>query len=166
MKRKSRLSPAPAVRMDLTPMIDVTFLLLIFFMLTLEFTTLDSKLESRLPKQDGVNASHAPPVERARVVIEVVAEGTSLEPEGDGPWSGVGPHRFGPDRVLRYTCGPRAFRALADVRAYLAAEFARDPEIELVLDARRDTIYADAVAVIDLAGLVGIDTVTLAGARL
>jgi biopolymer transport protein ExbD len=165
MARRTRRPTAPAVKMDLTPMIDVTFLLLIFFMLTLEFATLDSKLESRLPKQDGVNPGHVPEVERARVVIEVVAEGTRLEPEGDGPWSGVGPHRFGPDRVLRYTCGPRAFRALADVRAYLAAELARDPEVELVLDARRDTTYADAVSVIDLAGLVGIDTVTLAGHR-
>jgi biopolymer transport protein ExbD len=165
MKRKPRRSFASPIRMDLTPMIDVTFLLLIFFMLTISFTTLDHKLESRLPKHQGGNPSEAPPSMPARVVIEVLVEGTRLEPVGDGPWSGVGPHRFGDDRVLRYTCGPRAFRALADVQRYLTLELARDPELELVVDARRDTIYADALAVIDLAGVVGIDTVTLAAAR-
>lgn len=165
MRLTRRRSEQPEVRNDLTPMIDVTFLLLIFFMLTIEFSTLDHKLESRLPKGEGVNPSDSPRIERARVVIEVVAEGTRLAPVGDGPWSGSGPHRFGPDRVLRYTCGPHARGRLDEVRAYLAAELARDPQVELVVDARDGTIYEDALAVIDLAGLVGIDTVTLAGAR-
>ena len=34
-----------------------------------------------------------------------------------------------------------------------------------MIDARRETVYADAVAVLDLAGLVGFDGVVLAGAR-
>lgn len=165
MARRKRPPIAPAVRMDLTPMIDVTFLILIFFMLTIQFRTLDGKLESRLPKRHGVNPSDAPRVEPARVVIEVLAPGTRLAPVGDGPWSGSGPHRFGPDRVLRYTCGPHARGSLHEVSAYLEAARRRDPELELVVDARDGTVYADALAVIDLAGLVGIETVTLAGAR-
>lgn len=163
MKRKPRRTDVPALKPDLTPMIDVTFLILIFFLLTLQFTDLEGKLESRLPKGVGVNPDAAEPVERARVTIEVLAEGTRLAPEGDAPWSGSGPHRFGPDRRLRYTCGPRACGSLAEVRAYLAAERARDAAVELVVDARDDTIYEDALAVIDLAGAVGIGTVTLAG---
>lgn len=165
MRRKRSRLEQPAVKSDLTPMIDVTFLILIFFMLTIQFRTLDGKLESRLPKERGVNPSDAPRVEPARVVIEVLAQGTRLAPTGDAPWSGSGPHRFGPDRVLRYTCGPHARRSLDEVRAYLEAELRRDAELELVVDARELTVYADALAVIDLAGLVGIDAVTLAGAR-
>jgi biopolymer transport protein ExbD len=165
MRRQRRLPEQTAVKSDLTPMIDVTFLILIFFMLTIQFRTLDGKLESRLPKRHGANPSDAPRIEPARVVIEVLAQGTRLAPLGDEPWSGSGPHRFGPDRALRYTCGPHARGSLDEVRAYLAAELRRDPELELVVDAREGTIYADALAVIDLAGLVGIETVTLAGAR-
>jgi len=165
MVRRTRRPTAPAVRSDLTPMIDVTFLILIFFMLTIQFRTLDGKLDSRLPKQDGVSAASAPRVERARVVIEVERAGTRLAPAGDAPWAGSGPFRYGADRALRYTCGPRVVRGLDGVRAYLEAERARDPELELVIDAREGTVYADAVAVLDLAGLAGFEGVALAGAR-
>lgn len=165
MARRTRRPTAPAVKSDLTPMIDVTFLILIFFMLTIQFRTLDGKLDSRLPKESGVAPTDAPPVDRARVVIEVEREGTRLAPAGDAAWSGVGSFRYGDDRVLRYTCGPRAVRDLAGVRAYLEAERTRDPELQLVIDARRETVYADAVAVLDLAGLVGFEGVVLAGAR-
>ncbi|MDF1837417.1 MAG: biopolymer transporter ExbD, partial [Planctomycetota bacterium] len=40
--------------MDMTPMIDVTFLLLIFFMCTLKFKVLEGKLTAYLPKDVGV----------------------------------------------------------------------------------------------------------------
>jgi len=45
------------VPMELTPMIDVVFLLLIFFMVTLKFKVLEGKLQTYLPKDVGVNAS-------------------------------------------------------------------------------------------------------------
>lgn len=35
---------------DLTPMIDVTFLILVFFLCTIKFKTLEGKLDSYLPK--------------------------------------------------------------------------------------------------------------------
>lgn len=165
MARRTRRSAAPAQKSDLTPMIDVTFLILIFFLMTIQFRTLDGKLESRMPKQEGVNRSEAPKVDRARVVIEVEREGTRLDPVADAPWSGEGSFRFGDDRVLRYTCGPRSVRDLAGVQAYLETMRELDPEVELVIDARADTIYADAIAVLDLAGVVGIEGVALAGAR-
>lgn len=46
----------PEVQMDLTPMIDCVFLLLIFFMVSMKFRTLEGKLVTELPKDVGVNA--------------------------------------------------------------------------------------------------------------
>jgi len=46
----------PEVTMDLTPMIDCVFLLLIFFMVSMKFRVLEGKLVTELPKDRGVNA--------------------------------------------------------------------------------------------------------------
>jgi len=45
------------VEMQMTPMIDVTFLLLIFFMCSIKFKLLDGKLAAYLPRDVGVNAT-------------------------------------------------------------------------------------------------------------
>ena len=55
-------------KLEMTPMIDVTFLLLIFFMCTIKFKTLEGKLEAFLPKDVGVNSSDAPPKEKIDIV--------------------------------------------------------------------------------------------------
>jgi biopolymer transport protein ExbD len=44
------------VELELTPMIDVVFLLLIFFIVTMKFKVLEGKLETELPKDVGVNS--------------------------------------------------------------------------------------------------------------
>jgi biopolymer transport protein ExbD len=43
--------------LQMTPMIDVTFLLLIFFLCSIKFKVLDGKLSTYLPKDVGVNVS-------------------------------------------------------------------------------------------------------------
>ena len=55
--------------MEMTSMIDVTFLLLIFFMCTLKFKTLEGKLAAYLPKDVGVNTSEAEPIEKVEILI-------------------------------------------------------------------------------------------------
>lgn len=164
MKSRRRPPVMPRVRSDLTPMIDVTFLILIFFMLTIRFRTLEGKLDAQLPKNVGVNPTHSEPIERARVVIEVLAEGTRLQADSDSAWNGRGPHRFGPDRRLRYSCGPRSSEDIAAVSTYLRSLRELDPTTELVVDARGDTVYADAIAVIDMGSALGYQSITLAGA--
>lgn len=46
--------------LNMTPMIDVTFQLLIFFIITLKFKTLERKLLSYLPTDFGLNSSSEP----------------------------------------------------------------------------------------------------------
>ena len=56
-KRRRRKGPAEteAPRMDMTPMIDCVFQLLIFFMVAARFKTLEGKLLAYLPKKVGVH---------------------------------------------------------------------------------------------------------------
>lgn len=75
-KRRGRRGDDKA-RVDMTPMIDVTFLLLIFF-LCLEFKSLESKLPSRLPKDVGPSASPVEPTETLALRIEVTSPGTRV----------------------------------------------------------------------------------------
>ena len=53
-RKKAQIDEVP---MELTPMIDVVFLLLIFFIVTIKFKVLEGKLETELPKDVGVNSS-------------------------------------------------------------------------------------------------------------
>ena len=74
--------------LEMTPMIDVTFLLLIFFMCTLKFKTLEGKLAAYLPKDVGVNQSDAEPIEKVEILVRVKKDrgtqqkltGTKLKP--------------------------------------------------------------------------------------
>ncbi|MHC5209383.1 MAG: ExbD/TolR family protein [Planctomycetota bacterium] len=52
--KKSKIEEVDA---DMTPMIDVTFQLIIFFICTIKFKTLEGKLETQLPKDVGVNSA-------------------------------------------------------------------------------------------------------------
>ncbi len=60
------------IETDMTPMIDVTFQLIIFFICTIKFKTLEGKLETQLPKDVGVNPSDAESlVEKAEIHMNV-----------------------------------------------------------------------------------------------
>ncbi len=48
---------------DLNPMIDVVFQLLVFFLITMKFKTLDMKLDAWMPKHLGAAISTSPPQE-------------------------------------------------------------------------------------------------------
>jgi len=55
-EKKNKEETTRPVEMQLTPMIDVTFLILIFFMCSINFKLLDGKLSAYLPNDKGVNA--------------------------------------------------------------------------------------------------------------
>ena len=57
--RLSKRRRETIAEMDMTPMIDCTFQLLIFFIVTMKFKTLEKKLFSYLPTDFGTNASSA-----------------------------------------------------------------------------------------------------------
>lgn len=71
-KRKADKAIKEEIKMELTPMIDVTFLILIFFLCTLKFKTLEGKLLSYLPQDQGLTSKPDPiPKEDAEIRIRV-----------------------------------------------------------------------------------------------
>ena len=154
------------VELELTPMIDVTFLLLIFFLCTLKFKTLEGKLAAYLPKDVGVNPSQVEPREAIDLRLRVALPGTKLTQVAPGQWrpySGSGRFAYGADRVLRYTIGPRQLTDLASVEQRLAELHALDPERELKIDPGAGTIAREVVEVLDAALAVGLDSVRIVG---
>lgn len=103
MARPNCEAPGEEARRFLTPMIDITFLILIFFMVGCTFRPLDWKLKSQLPKDEGL----AP----APAVAEVLPATVRLEPAGED----------GSGCAIRF--GLRPVASFAELRAHLGAFF-------------------------------------------
>lgn len=152
-------------KLEMTPMIDVTFLLLIFFMCTIKFKTLEGKLAAYLPKDVGVNSTEAEPKEKVDLVLKVIQEGSKRDPRKvDEPWSGKGAYQFGPDRVIEYRIGPRKLNGLSDVSKKLHDYYEADPERGMTIDPRVDVVNADVMRVLDEAIGAGFTDITFKGA--
>lgn len=164
-KSSSRGVASSGVKLEIAPMLDVTFLLLVFFMLTVRFQDLEGKLDAALPRDVG-RSSPTEPRERTDVRIRVVREGTKLDVHADRPWSGAGPFRYGPDRELLYSVGPHGTRDLDELEARLA-RLARTHEDEpaATLDPGAGTVYGDVVAVLDAAVSAGFEDIGFRGRR-
>ena len=70
-KRRKKVTDTEPEDLNMTPMIDIVFQLLIFFMLTLQFKETEGKLMSQLPKDKGLAPSSViqPEFEEVRIVI-------------------------------------------------------------------------------------------------
>ena len=68
-----------SVEVTLTPMIDVVFLLLIFFMVTTTFNR-ETQVKVKLPEADGAEAEQYPKM----VTLTIDADGSYYLPGGDG----------------------------------------------------------------------------------
>ena len=73
MKLPCKRTRTGEFKMEFTPMIDVVFLLLIFFMCTLKFKTLENKLATYLPTDKGPsrNVEFPDPVEKIRLKLSM-----------------------------------------------------------------------------------------------
>lgn len=151
--------------MEMTPMIDVTFLLLIFFLCTLKFKTLEGKLTAYLPKDVGVNSSDAEPKEKVEITIKVVKEGEKRDwrpGKINQPWSGEGRYLY-VGRELAYSIGPIKFRDLDALSARLKNIYKSDSERPATIDCRQKTVYGDMVPVLDAAVEAGYEDITFVG---
>lgn len=154
-------------KLEMTPMIDVTFLLLIFFMLTLKFKTLEGKLLAYLPKDVGVNPEDTEPIEKVAILVRVRNEGTKLNARGDAPWDGNPKSRFKfhTDRLIEYSVGPRTTTSLAELETRLREIHLAQPERTATIDPRAGTNYEDVVGALDAALNAGFTSITFIGAR-
>ena len=149
--------------LEMTPMIDVTFLLLIFFLLTLRFKTLEGKLSAYLPKDVGVNQMQAEPIEKVEITLRVVNEGKRMDPlDATKPWSGEKRYQW-IGREISYQIGPRKFTDLAALEARLVELHQADDKRPATIDSRPGTIYGDVVPVLDAAIRAKFTDITFVG---
>lgn len=132
MKFQRRRSPDVAI--DLTPLIDVVFLLLIFFMVTTTFVR-DSGLTLELPEAD----AEAVVQPRDPIEVRVAADGT-YQVAGDLLADNS---RAALERALRGIVGP-------------------DMDVPLVISADASAPHGAVVRVMDVAGRLGLERVRIA----
>jgi len=159
-------------KMELTPMIDVTFLLLIFFLCSIKFKILEGKLQTYLPKDVGVNAS---PVDKMLEKIDLRIERRDQRDtlnlddiEVFKKWKTRG---WAVEEVKITLQGEtmesldQLQRALEDLRERVPAPTDPDEEDELKMniEAMKGAIYEDVVKVVDVAIGAGFTSITFRG---
>jgi len=157
--------PKHDFKIDMTPMIDVVFQLMIFFMCTIKFKTLEGKLSAYLPKDVGVNSSDAEPLEKVDIILKLVREGSKLHPYKDVAWNGEGPFKYGPDRIVQYKVGSKEMTDLSELGDRLKKLYEATPDRAATIDSYTGVVYGDLVAVLDQALIAGFRDITFKGAR-
>ena len=153
-------------KLEMTPMIDVTFLLLIFFLATLRFKTLEGRLDAYLPPDVGPNPdAHVEPETPLDLVVRVIEPGTRLTMRGE-PWSeGSGRYRFAADRVLSYTLGPARFADFEQLDARLQSLGRQAQSTPIKFDAKDGVVQSEAVEVLDRLAAYGWTEIVIRGAE-
>ncbi|TDJ77531.1 MAG: biopolymer transporter ExbD [Planctomycetota bacterium] len=150
-------------KLEMTPMIDVVFLLLIFFMCTLRFKTLEGKLAAYLPKDVGGNVTPSKLGEDVEIRLRVVREGRRLDVRGE-PYAGAGRWIYDDTRELEYRVGPWKTTRLGDLERRLAELHALDVDRASKIDASDGIVYGDVARVLDAALGAGFRAIEFVGA--
>ncbi len=161
MRNRERREASEEPSFDMTPMIDVTFLLLIFF-LCLEFKTLEGKLASELPRNVGPSTQTRDPSESLELRIQLVEAGQRV-PESPTRSTWVG-HR------VRYELGARRIASSRELEALLRREAGRRLDeagrpLPLDVHAARGVVYGDVTSVLDIAHDAGFERIRFGSSR-
>lgn len=161
MANKAIEEAVEEVKMEMTPMIDVTFLLLIFFLCSIKFKVLEGKLQTYLPKDVGVNTTpQQQMLEKVdiRIYRTMTREALNLEDTNSyKKWLDAGGWKE--DQVDLLFQGTKISglkelkKQLEDLRERIPPP--EDPEeddsLKMNLEAMKGCIYEDIVKVVDIA---------------
>lgn len=78
-KRKKKAAKSEDPKLEIAPMLDVTFLLLIFFICTIKFKTLEGRLDAYLPKDMGSQRTNTEALENIEVRLKPKGSGDTAE---------------------------------------------------------------------------------------
>jgi len=167
-----------AAEADMTPMIDVVFLLIVFF-LCIDFKTLEARLPAYLPRKAGSHDVDAP-VEQLSVKIVCTDRGTEVprEPSAPeiGPDGGKNPYRL-EGHSIHWLVGPKRYAQPNELRAALES-IANDPSklvydegtgrtqrMPVVIEPTGRTVYGDVAATVDAVTDAGFTAIQFGGGR-
>lgn len=147
------------VELEMTPMIDVTFLLLIFFMCTIKFKSLEGKLAAYLPKEVGTSPTPSEPLDPILASVKVVNPGHRVQAAAPGEsWDGLGDFIL-KDHKVSYQLGRKQYdsgeRGLESMREDLRGLLDADPGRKVKLDIGSGVVHSDVIGLLDLCSEVG-----------
>lgn len=156
--------------MDMTPMIDCVFLLIIFF-LCIDFKVLEAKLPAYLPKDVGAQPTKVEPQDKVQVEIYCDDWGTAKKRRENDPNSSV--MLIG--HKVRYVVGPKPIADLRELGTFLKkiaedpTKMQRDPKtgqmkrMGVVVEPRPKVCYGDVAAVVDVVTNAGFTEINFGG---
>ena len=151
-KAKTR-QPAAATKPDLTPMIDCVFLLLIFFMCSMQFQKTEALIESFLPKDRGLGEAPAA-IDLREVTVRISGTGEPADPVVLSLAK----------RVYSQVAGEPDYQELrADLqRLHHTALASGGEKFPVKIAARPEVPFKHVVRVLDICLAVGLEDVTFA----
>jgi biopolymer transport protein ExbD len=166
MRARPDLEPATS---DMTPMIDVVFLMIVFFV-CIDFRVLEAKLPAYLPRDVGGRGDAVEPQEQLIVQVRVTEPGqartTGPAHDGRPPRQTLVGHR------VEWAVGPRRFVDLDAARQELT-RLAADPKLlvpdpstggrkrmRVVVEGAQDARYDDIARAADACHSAGFDELT------
>jgi biopolymer transport protein ExbD len=143
-------------KLEMTPMIDVTFLLLIFFLCTIKFKILEGKIPAYLPKDVGVNTT---PVDKQLEKIEISINRIAQVNTKDRNW-------IWNENQIEIRIGPRKVSGLQEFHDIIRRVHQTNPEAKATLYPDPGTLYIDAVKVVNECLRADFDQITFSGVPL
>lgn len=125
---------------DMTPMIDIVFQLLIFFMLTMHFQEVEGKMLSQLPKNKGPVSGPAVVTEEVRLTVREGRLSVEKHEIGELGLTEKAPARGTSNKAL-YAAAAGKARGLIDVLG--------PAPVAVILDADGATAYEHVIGIID-----------------
>ena len=125
---------------DMTPMIDIVFQLLIFFMLTMQFQEVEGKMLSQLPKNKGPVSGPSTPTEEVRLTVR--AGRLFVEKHEIGELGST-------EKTPSTGTSNKAFYAAAAAKARGLMDVLAPARVDVILDADGATAYEHVIGIID-----------------
>ncbi|MEQ8765851.1 MAG: biopolymer transporter ExbD [Planctomycetota bacterium] len=157
MSKSSKEKIQEEVKLEMTPMIDVTFLLLIFFMCLIKFKMLEGKLAAYLPKDVGVNNTPIEePLEKIDLRITVEGESNGKDPLGRT----VGKRKL---QNVKYWIGGSGFTELEAFKKRLQYIRSQQPELKATLAPSKEVLTDYVVKLMDACLAIDLTDITFKG---